>query len=93
MFRLVLAFAAGWYFGRNPGAGQQLVSAGRQLLDVQTGEPVAQNVLPDTRIVSPEQAAGCPPGFTWWPQYGQCMDPSMDSQLREQWVATHGQTR
>jgi hypothetical protein len=93
MFKLALAFGLGWYFGRTPAAGQRVVMAGRQLLDAVSREPIATNVLPDTRVVSPEQAAGCPPGYTWWPQYGQCLDPSSDARLREQWLATHGQTQ
>lgn len=73
MLKLLLAFGAGWYFGRNPGAGQQVVAAGRQLLDAQTGEPVATNVLPDTRVVGPQ----CPAGFLYYSggiQQAGCVD-------------------
>jgi hypothetical protein len=93
MLRALMLFAAGWYFGRTPSAGRQFVAAGRQLLDAASGEPVAENVLPETRIISPEQANACPPGYTWWPQYGQCLDPTADTRLRQQWIASQGQTR
>lgn len=59
MIRLLIAFGAGWYFGRNPGAGQQVVAAGQQILDATTGQPVAAPVLPDTTIVS-RSATGMP---------------------------------
>lgn len=80
MLKLLLAFGAGWYFGRNPGAGQQVVAAGRQLLDAQTGEPVATNVLPDTRVVG----AQCPPGFYYYSgglQPAGCVDRGTYAQL------------
>lgn len=66
MVRALMFFAAGWYLGRNRGAVGQVVAAGQQLLDAQTGTPVATNVLPDTTIVSPRRAAVCPPGYFYY---------------------------
>lgn len=76
----LFAFGLGYFFGRNPGAGQQLIRQGSQLLDAQTGQPVAQTVLPNTNIVGPtEVTPSCPDGQIWQ-QYpgggagaGQCM--------------------
>jgi hypothetical protein len=81
--RGLLLFALGWWFGRNPGATTQLVSAGQTLLDAQTGQPVTQTVLPDTTIISPEKANACKDGYTWWPQYGMCLSPAEDARARE----------
>jgi hypothetical protein len=82
-----MLFEAGYYFGRNRNAGQQLLAAGQQLLDAETGQPVAQTVLLDTTIVSPEQANKCPAGYTWWPQYQKCLDPRTDAELRRKYDA------
>jgi hypothetical protein len=61
----LIAFAAGFYFGRNPGATQAVIVQGQQLLDTVTGQPVARTVLPNTTIVAPP-TGGCPPGqFRW----------------------------
>lgn len=87
-----MLFAAGYYFGRNRGAATQLISQGQQLLDAATGEPVARSVLPNTNIISPEQANSCPDGYTWWPQYQQCLDPDTDARLRQEYVARTGLT-
>lgn len=56
MLRALLIFGAGFYFGRNRGAAGQLVGAGGQILDTYTGQSVATNVIPNTTIVSPDQA-------------------------------------
>ncbi len=57
---LLLAFAAGFWFGRNPQATQAVIQQGGQLLDATTGQPVARQVLPNTTIIAPPQA----PRFT-----------------------------
>lgn len=87
MLRALLLFGAGWYFGRNAGAGQQLVAAGQQLLDATTGRPVTTSVLPDTAVVSPEKANQCKEGYTWWPQYNMCLDPRQDAAARKAYEA------
>lgn len=66
MLKALALFAAGYYFGRNPGAGRQVVAAGSQILDAYTDQPVARNVLPDTTIVTPQQAGACPPGYVYY---------------------------
>lgn len=60
--RALIWFGLGWFFGRNPGAGQQVVASGRQILDTVSGTPVATNVLPDTTIAGPQ----CPPGYRFY---------------------------
>lgn len=88
MFKLIAVFAAGFYFGRNQQATQQVVSAGRQLLDATTDKLRTQPVLPDTRIISPEQANNCKRGYTWWPAYERCLSPEEDAAARERYAKT-----
>ena len=86
MLKALMLFAAGYYFGRNPGAGRAVVAAGRDVLDTYTGEPIAQNVLPNTTIVTPQGAGSCPPGYFYYAG-GRCTSQCVDQATYEALVS------
>lgn len=88
MLRALLIFGAGWYFGRNQNAAGQVIGAGKDLLETATRQPGVRPVIPGTAIISPEKAAGCPAGYTYWPALGKCLSPDEDRQARESYEKT-----
>lgn len=87
MLKAIALFAAGFYFGRNRNATQQVLDAGAAVLNTQRDTVQTDAVLPNTNIISPERAVGCPDGYTFWPQYKACLDPKQDAEARAAYEA------
>jgi len=79
MWNALMWFGLGWYFGRNPGAQQQVMDAGTQLLNTATQQL-------NTKPVQPDATPVCKPGYTYWPQYERCLDPYQDAKAREEYA-------